>query len=106
VSAAQYRTILGAAAPPSIAKTVGPERIYRKIEEALERRGQAMLYGPPGTGKTYTARRAAVWLLDGGSSSEHAAALLSDDNAMAERERQLSASSAPSHRVWFVVANP
>jgi 5-methylcytosine-specific restriction enzyme B len=105
VSAALYRDILGGSAP-NITKTVEPDRIYLKLEEALQRRGQAVLYGPPGTGKTYTARRAAVWLLEGGSSNEHAAALLSDDAALVERETQLSSSRAPSRRVWFVVANP
>lgn len=105
VSAALYRNILGASAP-IITKTIEPERIYLKLEEALERRGQAVLYGPPGTGKTYTARRAAVWLLEGGSSNEHATALLSDEAALVEREKQLSLSRGPSRRVWLVVANP
>lgn len=105
VSAAQYRDLLGAAAP-AITKTVEPDRVYLKLEEALERRGQAVLYGPPGTGKTYTARRAAVWLLDGGSANERAAALLSDEAALLEREKQLSSSRAPSRQVWFIVANP
>jgi 5-methylcytosine-specific restriction enzyme B len=105
VSAALYREILGTAAP-AITKTVEPDRIYLKLEEALERRGQAVLYGPPGTGKTYTARRAAVWLLEGGSSNERAAGLLSDEAALLEREKQLSSSRAPSRQVWFVVVNP
>jgi 5-methylcytosine-specific restriction protein B len=105
VSAALYRDILGGLAP-KIMKTVEPDRVYLRLEEALQRRGQAVLYGPPGTGKTYTARRAAVWLLDGGSSNERAAALLSDAAALADRETQLSSSRAPSHHVWFVVANP
>mgnify|MGYP003394561433 CR=1 FL=1 len=52
LSAALYRGILGASVPV-ITKTVEPERIYLKLEEALGRRGQAVLYGPPGTGKTY-----------------------------------------------------
>src|SRR5690606_32843132 len=42
VSAAQYREILGTAGPVT-AKTVEPDRIYLKLEEALERRGQAVL---------------------------------------------------------------
>ncbi|OBH30751.1 hypothetical protein A5692_18740 [Mycobacterium sp. E342] len=105
VSAALYRNILGASGP-LITKTVEPDRIYRKLEEALERRGQVVLYGPPGTGKTYAARRAAVWLLEGGSSDDHATALLSDEAALVEREKQLSSTRAPSRRVWFVVANP
>lgn len=105
VSAAQYQNLLGSSTDIAT-KAVGPERIYLKLEEALERRGQAVLYGPPGTGKTYTARRAAVWLLDGGSTNEHASALLNDGAAFAEREKQLNSSRAPSHRVWFIVASP
>jgi 5-methylcytosine-specific restriction protein B len=105
LSAALYKNISGASAP-AMTKTFEPDRIYLMLEEALARRGQAVLYGPPGTGKTYTARRAAVWLLDGGSSNEVAAALLSDEAALAERERELSSSRSPSRNVWFVVANP
>jgi 5-methylcytosine-specific restriction protein B len=103
VSAVLFREILGTA---PTTKTVEPDRIYLELESALERRGQAVLYGPPGTGKTYTARRAAVWLLDGGSASDRASAMLSDEAALVERERQLSSSRAPSRQVWFVVANP
>lgn len=79
--------------------------MYAEVEQAVRRRGQAILYGPPGTGKTYTARRAAVWLLDGGSSNPDAAALLGDD-AFAARERQLSSSSVQAQQVWLMVANP
>ena len=32
----------------------------QRIDDALERRGQAVLFGPPGTGKTYHALRYAV----------------------------------------------
>lgn len=96
VSPALYRTLMGSATGTGT-KAVGPERIYLRLEEALARRGQAVLYGPPGTGKTYTARRAAVWLLDGGSSNEVAAALLSDDAIFSAREKQLTASTAPQH---------
>lgn len=104
-----YRSILGAtSAAPGLVRTrnVAPDRIYQNLEEALQRRGQAVLYGPPGTGKTYTARRAAVWLLGGGSTNEKATALLGDNAALAQREAQLTAGSGPQHRVWFVVANP
>lgn len=103
VAANLYREILGA---PPTAQTVEPDRIYLNLEEALKRRGQAVLYGPPGTGKTYTARRAAVWLLDGGTANEQATALLGDDAALAERERQLNLGRAPTQRVWLIVANP
>ncbi|MCH9730626.1 MAG: AAA family ATPase [Actinomycetia bacterium] len=103
VAANLYRDLLGA---PDYAPTVEPDRIYLNLQEALKRRGQAVLYGPPGTGKTYTARRAAVWLLDGGGTREEATALLGDEAALAEREKQLSTGRAPSRRAWFVVANP
>ena len=106
VSANLFRDILGTGTAPVSKKTVEPPRIYLELERALERRGQAVLYGPPGTGKTHTARRAAVWLLEGGSSNERAAALLGDDTALLEREKQLSSTRAPSRQVWFVVASP
>ena len=106
VSATLFRDILGTGTAPVSKKTVEPPRIYLELERALERRGQAVLYGPPGTGKTHTARRAAVWLLEGGSSNERAAALLGDDTALLEREKQLSSTRAPSRQVWFVVASP
>ena len=106
VSATLFRDILGTGTAPVSKKTVEPPRIYLELERALERRGQAVLYGPPGTGKTHTARRAAVWLLEGGSSNERAAALLGDDTALLEREKQLSSTHAPSRQVWFVVASP
>src|SRR5262249_54892548 len=54
-----YRSITGSQQPPP----VQVDLLYREIEDALARRGQVILYGPPGTGKTFTARRAAVWLL-------------------------------------------
>ena len=106
VSATLFRDILGTGTAPVSKKTVEPPRIYLELERALERRGQAVLYGPPGTGKTHTARRAAVWLLEGGSSNERAAALLGDDTALLEGEKQLSSTRASSRQVWFVVASP
>lgn len=93
-------------AGPASTVSVEVDPVYAEVEQALRRRGQAILYGPPGTGKTYTARRAAVWLLDGGSSSPDAAALLGDDGAFAARERQLSSGSAQAKQVWLMVANP
>lgn len=110
VSAALYKKISseggsgGTGATSAVSVEVDP--VYAEVEQALRRRGQAILYGPPGTGKTYTARRAAVWLLDGGSSKPDAAALLGDDDALAARERQLSSGSAQAHQVWLMVANP
>jgi 5-methylcytosine-specific restriction enzyme B len=85
---------------------VAVERVYPEVEEALRRRGQVILYGPPGTGKTYTARRAAVWLLEGGTGSQTAARLLADDEQMAAREAKLSSGSGQTHQVWMMVANP
>jgi 5-methylcytosine-specific restriction protein B len=108
VSATLFRGILGSGTlgPGAIIKPIEPDRIYLELENALKRRGQAVLYGPPGTGKTYTARRAAVWLLAGGSSNERAAALLGDEAALLEREQQLSSSRSPSRKVWMMIANP
>ena len=81
-------------------------RLYLDLEEAMARRGQVILYGPPGTGKTYSARRAAVWLLRGGSSSPEALAVLSDDKAFEEAEAHFTSSSIPATQVWWVVSNP
>ena len=80
--------------------------LYRDIEEALQRRGQVIIYGPPGTGKTYTARRAAVWLLDGGSASNAAAEILDQQERFVERERALSSARSSVRAMWFLVANP
>ncbi|GGV09732.1 hypothetical protein GCM10010275_58110 [Streptomyces litmocidini] len=52
--------------PTAGAETAGPVEIppldtgLQQIDDALERRGQAVLFGPPGTGKTYHALRYAV----------------------------------------------
>jgi 5-methylcytosine-specific restriction protein B len=100
VSAELYKRITGAAPPP---RTVS--RLYREVEEALERRGQVILYGPPGTGKTYSARRAAIWWLDGSSANSAAAAVLSDDEEFARRERHYDRARNQG-RVWFMTANP
>lgn len=110
VSAALYKKITSTAGDNGNATAstlaVGVDTIYAQIEAALRRRGQAILYGPPGTGKTYTARRAAVWFLEGGSANADAATLLGDDTAFALRERQLSSGSADAQQVWLMVANP
>ena len=102
VSAAQYKAITGAT---PTALPVETDRVYLEIEQALARRGQVILYGPPGTGKTYLARRAAVWLLEGGTRDPSATALLADDSILYEREVQLS-SRGQTGQVWFMVANP
>lgn len=86
VPATLLRQITGQGPPP---KPAGAP--YIDLEAGLHRRGQVILYGPPGTGKTYIARRAAVWLLEGGSSNDHANALLADDHLFRTREHDLSA---------------
>jgi 5-methylcytosine-specific restriction protein B len=106
VSAALFKKITSEGGGETTTVSVEVDPVYGEIEKALRRRGQAILYGPPGTGKTYTARRAAVWLLDGGSSSPGASALLGDEDAYAARERQLSSGSAQAQKVWLMVANP
>lgn len=96
VSATEYQRIFGSEATAS--DPIPP--IFAEIEEALERRGQVILYGPPGTGKTYTARRAAVWFVDGGSANGYR----SED--FEARELALSRESGIRQQTWFVVANP
>jgi 5-methylcytosine-specific restriction protein B len=99
-----YRSILGGdrpvAAPPPV------DDLYLEIEQSLRRRGQVILYGPPGTGKTYAARRAAVWLLDGGSASPAAGQLLADEQRFKQRERDFARTTDPARNTWFMVANP
>jgi 5-methylcytosine-specific restriction protein B len=82
------------------------DELMRDIEEAIDRKGQVILYGPPGTGKTYQARRAAVWLAEGGSAETDAAAVLDDASFLESKERALSASGSSTNAVWFMVANP
>ncbi|WP_373069634.1 AAA family ATPase [Gemmatimonas sp.] len=106
VSAALYRSIFSSDGGPAGNPVDPVDPLYRAIEEALDRRGQVVLYGPPGTGKTFHARRAAVWLLEGGSEDPRSAALLADPELMAEREEALSVSAGVDRRVWFMVANP
>ncbi|MFI8325405.1 McrB family protein [Streptomyces sp. NPDC085529] len=70
VSADLWRRILdlplsgsAAEAPPVPAEPVALPPLdgaLQRIDDALERRGQAVLFGPPGTGKTYHALRYAV----------------------------------------------
>lgn len=111
VSAALLRAITGAAVP---AQPVDIDPVYGDIEGALARRGQVVLYGPPGTGKTYHGRRAAVWLLEGGSHSSSAAELLGDSARFAQRERSLDTARpnadpdarAPAPRLTRVTFHP
>lgn len=92
VSAELQRKLLGRVPVP---KPVEADAKLLELEAALGRRGQTILYGPPGTGKTYIARRAAAWLLDGGSSSAQANRLLGDTDALAGREHALAEPSGP-----------
>lgn len=71
-------------------KPVSTDAIFNELEAALNRCGQVILCGPPGTGKTYYAKRAAVWLLEGGSDSEHANAMLADEQLLETQERKLA----------------
>lgn len=83
-----FRQIAGTAAVAL--KPVSTDAIFIELEAALNRRGQVILYGPPGTGKTYYAKRAAVWLLEGGSDSEHANAMLADEQLLETQEQKLA----------------
>jgi 5-methylcytosine-specific restriction protein B len=103
VSADLYKRILGTAVLPD---PVEVDKVYLEIEGALARRGQVILYGPPGTGKTFTARHAAVWLLNGGSANPDASGVLSDGDHFLSRERRFGTGDAQSKQVWFMVANP
>lgn len=103
VPATLFRKLTGSAAT---VKPVEIDHIYLDVEAALERRGQVIVYGPPGTGKTYAARRAAVWLLDGGSASATASDVLGNESNLSARERHLSTGRSLNRQVWFMVANP
>lgn len=83
VPATLQRKLLGSG---TVRKPVETDATLLELETALARRGQVILYGPPGTGKTYIARRAAVWLLDGGSTNAHANVMLGDTDALTVRE--------------------
>jgi 5-methylcytosine-specific restriction protein B len=89
VPANVLRQITGTAA--STFKPVSTDEVFIELEAALNRRGQAILYGPPGTGKTYYANRSAIWLLEGGTGSAQANALLGDEELLESRERKLTA---------------
>lgn len=103
VPADLYKSIIGTTTPP---EPVAVDAVYQEIEEALERRRQVILYGPPGTGKTYTARRAATWLLAGGSSNPDASRMLSDEEDLVRNEERFAHAGTAGGRVWFMVANP
>jgi 5-methylcytosine-specific restriction protein B len=78
--------------------------ILREIENALDRKGQAVLYGPPGTGKTYWARRFAVWWLLK-DQPNLALEVLADPGALQKAEEALSTTQV-TRRAWLIVANP
>lgn len=101
-----YRRILGGSPASAEVKPVEIDRIHLQIEEAIQRRGQVILYGPPGTGKTYSARRAAVWLLLGGQEDPQAAAVLGDRERFREAERALSMPASSGQASWVMVASP
>jgi 5-methylcytosine-specific restriction protein B len=101
VPAKLYETIIeGPPPPPPL------DPVHASVEEAIARRGQVILYGPPGTGKTYTARRAATWLLSGGRSNAGGAALLADDERLAAEEERLSAGGPRVARLTRVTFHP
>ncbi|OMC38981.1 hypothetical protein A5740_02765 [Mycobacterium sp. GA-1841] len=92
VSAELQRKLLGRGPAP---KPVEDDAKLLELEAALRRRGQVILYGPPGTGKTHIARRAAAWLLDGGSTNAQANGLLADTDALTRREQALAEPTGP-----------
>jgi 5-methylcytosine-specific restriction protein B len=105
VSAELQRKLLGRGPAP---KLVEADAKLLQLEAALRRRGQVILYGPPGTGKTHIARRAAAWLLDGGSAHEQANGLLADTEALTAREQALAepTGSGKSPRLTRITFHP
>jgi 5-methylcytosine-specific restriction enzyme B len=108
ISPAQFGRIFSETLSPtdSSVPPIVIDGLMLDIERALNSRGQVILYGPPGTGKTFLAKRAAVWFAEGGSSSTDAARLLGDENALQNREKEISVPSLQAPKVWFMVANP
>jgi len=106
VSANLFRDILGTGTAPVSKKTVG---LPASTSSSNARSSGAAR--PCSTGHRARARRTPhaerrSGCSRGGSSNERAAALLGDDTALLEREKQLSSTRAPSRQVWFVVASP
>lgn len=87
IPAELYRTIIGET-PPAALAPMDPR--LREVAAALDRKGQVILYGPPGTGKTFVALRFCVWWLLRGQRPTDAAAALSDTEALARFETELS----------------
>ncbi|HEX2078944.1 MAG TPA: AAA family ATPase [Longimicrobium sp.] len=84
---------------------IPPPPLFTELQEALDRKGQAILYGPPGTGKSYQARRFAVWSLLRAEGRQDAEAVIADARRFAAEERRLTTAQV-ARRVWWVVANP
>ena len=104
VASTVFRELTRGAGPP---QTDGLAlKLYSDIEDAVARRGQVILYGPPGTGKTFAARRAATWLLAGGSGSPEAMKLFTNENAFEQAEGAASRSVSSTGHVWWIVSNP
>ena len=81
--------------------------VHREAEMLLKRSGQIVFYGPPGTGKTYTARRHAGWLLEGGSSvADSAWAFGSPADLREILERRSDVATTDERPAWLLVANP
>ncbi|MDE2878892.1 AAA family ATPase [Candidatus Palauibacter soopunensis] len=88
----------------SVPNPVDP--LFLEMDDALMRKGQAVLYGPPGTGKTYTARRFSVWwVLRNAGREKEASSLLADPDRFAQLEREVSAAQV-ARKTWWMVANP
>ncbi len=105
VSTSFYQQIIAVKKTKAGLKSIPVDQQYTGIENALERKGQAILYGPPGTGKTFIARRFAVWWLLKHQNQNKAQSVLADFKSLQAEERRLSTSSV-SQRVWWLVANP
>jgi 5-methylcytosine-specific restriction enzyme B len=98
-----YAEIVGGG-PGTKPQLVAPP-LFARIGASLQHKKQVVLYGPPGTGKTYTANRFAVWWLLRQRNDPEALHILTDEDALRDAERRLSASSIGG-RAWWVVANP
>ncbi|HEX5725451.1 MAG TPA: AAA family ATPase [Longimicrobiaceae bacterium] len=107
IPADQYARMLAGpgGTPVQPSGAIPPPPLFAELQEALDRKGQAILYGPPGTGKTFQARRFAVWSLLRAQGREDAEAVIADPERFAAEERRLTTAQV-ARRVWWVVANP
>jgi 5-methylcytosine-specific restriction protein B len=69
--------------------------LFKRIEEALERKNQAILYGPPGTGKTWHASGFARWWLR-----------RRNTNVPTRRSTTSSYAGGDGARTWLVTTRP